>query len=585
MTGQILISLGKWINPFWLTGPIFEKELVVSSRRLRNYVLRFVYVGFLSFFVLSVWFAIVSFYGNTAYRTAQMSVAGRTIVTTISFYQFIMTQFVAVIMLSTAISDEIYHKTLGLLMTTPITSFQIVMGKLLSKLLQMLLLIGVSLPLLIIIRVFGGIPWSYVLSSFCITLTASLFAGSLTLYFSIKGRYAYAVILKSIFTLAFLYLFIPMIIYFMIVLISRDPGPFITGKLTYYLSTFNPFIQMSATTASMVAAGVGGFGGMPAASWSIHCLAMIGLTVLLVARSVSIVRRVALRQAAGEYEIPSRFRKRRKRAQMVSSTAAVRNISDGVIKPVRGSPIVWKELRVPFIRGGRRSAKIALAFSITALFVCYFSNYLTDVLDNEIAHVGYAIVFVLLGLITNIVLSSTTITGEKESGTWPILLTTPLDGWQIIIGKAIGVFRRCLPIWFFLAGHLVLFILVGYIHPVALFQMALVVAGALVFLGCSGLYFSSIMKRTTSAVVANFGFIVFLWIFIPIFLGYTTVLTRSNPKWLYAYLSANPLTQTGVVMSACSGSDKARASLSNLDYQWPSNRNNDWRRSPQGNNQ
>jgi ABC-type transport system involved in multi-copper enzyme maturation permease subunit len=323
---------------------------------------------------------------------------------------------------------------------------------------------------------------------------------------------------------------------------------------------------MSATTASMFAAGAGGFRGIPVTSWPNHCLAMIGLTVLLVARSVSIVRRVALRQAAGEYEVVSRFRKKRKRAQTASSTPAVRNISDGAIRPVRGSPIVWKELRVPFIRGGRRSAKIALSFSITALFVCYFLNYLMDALDEDVTHSGYAFVFVLLGLITNIVLSSTTITGEKESGTWPILLTTPLDGWQIIIGKAIGVFRRCLPIWLFLAGHLVLFILVGYIHPVALFQMALVVAGALVFLGCSGLYFSSVMKRTTSAVVANFGFIVVLWLFIPIFLGYMTALTRSSPKLLNAYLSANPLIQTIEVMTACSGSGNAQAPLSNLDY-------------------
>jgi len=396
----------------------------------------------------------------------------------------------------------------------------------------------------------------------------------LTLYFSIKGRYAYAVILKSIFTLAILYLFIPMIMYFSIVLIYRDPGPFIAGKLTYFLSTFNPFVQMSATTASMVAAGAGGFGGIPVTSWPNHCLAMIGLTVLLVARSVSIVRRVALRQAAGEYEVVSRFRKKRKRAQTASSTPAVRNISDGAIRPVRGSPIVWKELRVPFIRGGRRSAKIALAFSIIALFLCYFSNYLTDVLDNEIAHVGYAIVFVLLGLITNIVLSSTTITGEKESGTWPILLTTPLDNWQIIIGKAIGVFRRCLPIWLFLAGHLVLFVFVGYIHPIALIQMSLIVAGAIVFLGCSGLYFSSVMKHTTSAVVANLVFIAFLWIGIPIFLSFMTVITRSTLRAHWAYLSANPVTQTAIVMSACSGAGNARTSVWDLEYTWQLTGNN-----------
>jgi ABC-2 type transport system permease protein len=576
MTLQTLYSVGRRINPFLLTGPIFEKELVVSSRRRRNYVLRFAYIALLSFFIVMAWIPTASMYSGAAYRAARMSVMGLAIVSTICFYQFIMTQFAAVIMLSTAISDEIYHKTLGLLMTTPITSFQIVMGKLLSKLLQILLLIGISFPLLVIIRVFGGVPWSYVLSSFCITIAASLFAGALTLYFSIKGRYAYAVILKSIFFLAVLYLFIPIIIFFLMVLIARNTSPFAAMKFIYFLSLFNPFIQMYISTGSLITGGIVGRVGMSLAPWPWHCLALTGFTILLVARSVSIVRKVARSQAAGEFEIGSRRRIKNKKLDAVSKPQDGRSFSDDIIKPVKGSPIVWKELRVPFIKGGRRSTKIAIGFSLAALFLCYLLNHITDALDSEVTHFGYALVFVLLGLITNIVLSATTITGEKESGSWPILLTTPLNNWQIIIGKAIGVFRRCLPIWLFLAGHLILFTLVKYIHPIAIFQMVFVVAGSMVFLGCSGLYFSSLMKRTTSAVVANFGFVAFLWFVMPIFLGLMTQITRSTPKWVNAYLSANPVVQTGVVMTACSGSGNAGSSILNLQYKWPLEGNEDF---------
>ncbi len=569
MSWQTLYSACKRINPLWLTGPIFEKELVVSSRRRRNYVLRFAYVALLSFLVLMVWIPNISMSSSLAYQTARMSVAGLWIVTTICFYQFIMTQFTAVIMLSTAISDEIYHKTLGLLMTTPITSFQIVMGKLLSKLLQMLLLIGISFPLLVILRVFGGVPWSYILSSFCITITASLFAGALTLYFSIRGRYAYAVILKSIFTLAMLYLFIPMIMIFLMVLITQSTGPSSAMKLMYVISLFNPFFQMYGATVSLFMGRIFGTFGAALSPWTWHCLTLLGLTILLVARSVTIVRRVARSQAVGEFEIGSRRRIKKKKHEAVLKPEEGRYFSDSEIKPVKGSPIVWKELRVPFIRGGRRSSKIALGFSLAALFLCYLLNHITDALDSEATHFGYALVFVLLGLITNIVLSATTITGEKESGSWPILLTTPLDNWQIIIGKAIGVFRRCLPIWLFLAGHLILFTLVKYIHPIAIFQMVLVVAGSMFFLGCSGLYFSSLMKRTTSAVVANLGFVAFLWFVMPIFLSFMMQITRSTPEWMNAYLSANPAVQTGVVMIACSGSGNAGSSVLNLQYRWP----------------
>ena len=184
-TTKLISSFLKIINPAWLTGPIFDKELRTSSRRKRNYVLRFAYLAILTVFVVLVWSSMVKLRGGGAYRISRMSEAGLAIITTIIVFQFIATQFIAVVMLSTAISDEIYNRTLGVLMTTPINSFQIVMGKLFSKLLQLILLLSVSLPLLAIVRVFGGVPWDYVLSSLCITLTAVIFAGSLSLYFSL----------------------------------------------------------------------------------------------------------------------------------------------------------------------------------------------------------------------------------------------------------------------------------------------------------------------------------------------------------------------------------------------------------------
>jgi len=51
--------------------------------------------------------------------------------------------------------------------------FQIVAGKLLSKLWQKLILLAISLPLLAVVRVFGGVPWDYVLSSLAVTGTVS----------------------------------------------------------------------------------------------------------------------------------------------------------------------------------------------------------------------------------------------------------------------------------------------------------------------------------------------------------------------------------------------------------------------------
>jgi ABC-type transport system involved in multi-copper enzyme maturation permease subunit len=554
------------LKPSWLTGPIFDKELRVSSRRRRNYVLRFAYLAILTVFVVLIWHSMVKFQGAAAYRISQMSEAGLAIITTIIMFQFIATQLIAVVMLSTSISDEIYNRTLGVLMTTPINSFQIVMGKLFSKLLQIILLLAISLPLLATVRVFGGVPWDYIISSVCITLTAVIFAGVLSLYFSIGGRRAYAVILKTLFTLGTIYLFIPI----MVVLVSRSLVPTIGQPLMYFsiVTLPNPFVVMQFNTAAMMSPG--GMGIMPVQFlWPLHCGIMLGASALLLAWSMRIVRRVALRQAAGQLDLTTKNKHKSRKKLSLKTTKS--EGQSGLIRHVKGSPVVWKELRTPIIQGSRKKNIIGLVITIIALLITYAVNMKEKLLDEDFAHIAYTLIFVIIGLITNIVLSATTITTEKETRSWPILLATSMSDWQILIGKAVGVFRRCLPIWLLLAGHLILFITVRYIHPIAVVHLAILVTWIVVFLSGSGLYFSARLKRTTSAVVANFALALTLWAVIPLLLGMVSIINNES-DFLETYILANPVVQTVVIMEGAGGSRNATSNLSVLDYQWPSGR-------------
>src|SRR4030042_5524448 len=178
----------RFLSLYWLTGPIFDKELRVSSRRRRNYVLRFAYVALLTVFLALFWVNTVPSRVSGLYQSSRMAEAGKIMTAFVIWFQFIATQLIAGIMLSTSVSDEIYNKTLGLLMTTPINSFQVVTGKLLSKLLQLLLLLAISLPLLAIVRVFVGVPWGYIAVGLCVTLTTGLFVGSWRVFFSLFAR-------------------------------------------------------------------------------------------------------------------------------------------------------------------------------------------------------------------------------------------------------------------------------------------------------------------------------------------------------------------------------------------------------------
>jgi len=579
--GSISIhSVLRFLSLSWLTGPIFDKELRVSSRRRRNYTLRLIYVIMLSFFVAIVWLSVVKSEGSTAYQKSRMALAGKTIVTTIVMFQFFATQVIAVIMLSTSISDEIYHRTLGLLMTTPIGSFQIVMGKLFSKLLQIILLLAISLPLLAIIRIFGGVPWNYVLSSLCITLTAVIFAGSLSLYFSINNRRAYVVIIKTVVTLGVLFFFIPTIT---TVLFSprwlfasriRNPSailPLLIALLS--LLHVNPFGAMSVNTATMISPmGLAMFPAMPARGsffyWPLHCMLMLGVSALLIAMSVKVVRKVALRQATGQIESAPN-RKPAKKSKKSSRRPADQPVSAGVIRRVTGPPVLWRELRAPMIQGAdSRNSIIGLTVTIIALLITYWICIKEDCLDQAFTQTGYMLMFLVLGSIFTMVLSSTSVTTEKETRSWPILLATSMDDWQILLGKAAGVFRRSVPIWLLMAGHVLFFICFRYIHPVAILHTSISVTGLIIFLTGAGLYFSSRFKRTTSAVLANFALALTLWAILPALLGLVSAFTHDYDA-VGDLVSANPVAQIAILMDGAGGSWNARAGLANLNFNWP----------------
>lgn len=557
-----------WPQSGWLTGPIFGKELRVSSRRRRNYWLRSVYVLLLTVFVTVVWMSIVDYRGTAAFQQSRMAAAGKQIVTTIVIFQFVATQVLAVIMLSTAISDEVYHRTLGLLMTTPISSLQIVMGKVLSKLLQLLLLLAITLPVLAIVRVFGGVSLGYLLSSFCITFTAVLLAGALSLAFSISNRRAYAVIVRTTFVLGCFYFALPL----GVAATLRDnlvPGLGILGgtqssmsnTILIILAHLNPFCGIFETTWRAMTPG-----RMLSFHWPLHCAASLGMTLVILGWAVRVVRNVALRQATGQLNLSAKAKKSR-RKRRGAGTAAAETLSVGPVKRVVGPPVIWKELRAPFIQGvNNRNSYIGLSMAILALLVTYAATAREGVLDENFAHTSYGLLFVLMGIIFSVVFSATQITSERESQTWPLLLATSLRDRDILLGKAISAFRRCLPIWGLLAGHMVLFVLVGYIHPVAIVHVFLVVTWITCFVIGAGLYFSARFARTTSSVVASFALVVGLWVVGPTLVGMLSMMGKQSDLST-DYLWFHPVTQIVMIMEGEAGVQNADLPLRALRFE------------------
>jgi ABC-type transport system involved in multi-copper enzyme maturation permease subunit len=485
-----------------LAGPVLEKELRVSSRRKRNYFLRFAYVCLLTGFIAFVWFITLRIGGSTSatYQVSRMSVIGKYVTTTIVWFQFIAIQLIAIVMLSNAISDEIYHRTLGLLMTTPVTSLQIVIGKLSSKLLQLVLLLAISLPLLAIVRVMGGVPSDYVVSSLCITLTAAIFTGSVSLLFSISNRQSHSVIVRTVLICVLFYI-----------------GPLIVVHLLQFaykvrLSLYyvNPFMALTYCVTRYMFIPTS---AAPIMSWPLHCVFMLGLSALLLVASAFRIRKVGLCQATGQAGIFSSRRERRLADKKLKTGEVLYAVSKR-IRPVKGPPIIWKEIINLWIKNSRLGAILTTTLAVLILIVAYAYCAYKNLFGHQETHIVFITIYFFFGLLRTATSSATCITTEKEARTWPILLTTPLTEKQIVFEKIVGSCFAGWAFWLLLAAHLGVFSLAGFISPAAILPLALLIICSMLLVSAVGVFFSSCFKR--SSISSSINLILFLGFTAPI---------------------------------------------------------------------
>ncbi len=489
----------------WVTSPVFGNDLRVASRRRRSYALRFGYVTILGLLIVIMCGQVLGRYRSGANVQAQMAEAGKFITAVIVWFQFLALPLVAIVVTSTAISEEVNSRTLAVLMTTPLSSRQLVNGKLLGRLSQILFLAATSLPLLAIVRILGGVAWTFLLQGLCITLASTIFAASVSLFFSTLCRRAYTVVLWSVVSIGFLFVVVPFIGF---VLLGGDAS-------NRVVDTVFPFTHPGALLARCTEYMLSPRGSrFVSFAWMVPCLLFLLCSAwALRSSSVRLVRQVALRRAMGE---PTFLTYLRRTGPGVEPVESARASSTRHIRRVIGPPMIWKELVCSLSRRQRLAATLTVGLEIMLLFIAYTFVAVMAVMGYEGTHLLYVSIFLALAVLFTVVTSATLISTEREARTWPLLLMTPLRDRDILAGKFAGVARRCGPIWLPLMAYVVLFTLAHAFHPLAIPQILALSVSLFFFLGCTGLYLSSRTRRTTTAVTAHVVLIGGLWLVLPI---------------------------------------------------------------------
>jgi ABC-type transport system involved in multi-copper enzyme maturation permease subunit len=112
------------------------------------------------------------------------SLVGQEVFGALILVETLLVVFLAPAFTSGSISLEREKQTLDMLAATPISSFAIVVGKLLSALAYVFLLIAASIPLTAIVFVFGGVGPDDVVRAYAVLVVSAIGLGSLGLFIS-----------------------------------------------------------------------------------------------------------------------------------------------------------------------------------------------------------------------------------------------------------------------------------------------------------------------------------------------------------------------------------------------------------------
>jgi len=128
-----------------LIGPVFTRELTIAPRRARLYVARALYVLALLTLTGTAWLILT---GTQMIRdVGDMAQFGAVLFQLLAPLQLALAVFFAALLATSGAAQEKDHRTMVLLLLTNLSNSELVLGRLLASLLNVLVLLVAAFPL------------------------------------------------------------------------------------------------------------------------------------------------------------------------------------------------------------------------------------------------------------------------------------------------------------------------------------------------------------------------------------------------------------------------------------------------------
>ena len=420
-----------WFLRFSILNPLCIRIVGAASRRRRDVYIRSGYVAILAAVLL---IGLLSMTSSGRFSLRDLAAGSAGVFTFLAVIQLLLICVLTPVFMAGAISKEANPRTWDILLSTPLSPLQIILGNLFGRLFFILALLIGALPLMIVTQFFGGVPLETILLSQLVAIALALIVASAAVGLSVTrtaGRKAAV----SFFVITVLYL---LITYTIDGAIRVPLAAGSTSSWTTILTPLNPFLVLEALLqpsgysipeTSPLLWPLGWLVTHPVAGWS-------WITIL---GSISIVTWASLQvRKLGDRSLKEPFWKRLTKYDS----------SDREPHAVSGNPIAWRER----VTRHRNIGSILGCWGFVSIFglafVILLSLYLTDSMSGDSFRDFTQFLVIgelLIVTFSAISLSASSIAKEREDGSLDLLLTTSVTPKMYLGGKMRGLVMHLLP--------------------------------------------------------------------------------------------------------------------------------------------
>jgi ABC-type transport system involved in multi-copper enzyme maturation permease subunit len=555
-----------------LIGPVFTREVAIAPRRARMYVGRTAYALALLVLMSTAWLVLT---GTQLVRdVGDLARFGMSLFQILAPLQLALATFFAALLAATEVAHEKDRRTLILLLLTRLSNSELVLGKLLASLLNVLVMLAAALPVFLFVALLGGVSYGQIARAMAVTVATVLACGSLGSLLALWREKTFQALAMTVLILV-LWLAVGEIV--AAGALGTHFGGLSCRALAAGISPWQAILE--ATRPYVQDQPALGFLGTPV---HLFLLVAIAAALLLNGLAVALVRvwnpsrevERGERRGEREEETGRKGDKETRRLEAAShpslslSPCLPASLSPPPLSTRRvwDNPVIWREIRTWAY--GRKILVVRLAY--LALFALAVGSLYQMAFGSGLAARAQAawvlVPLVLLSLVLVNAQAVTSITSERDVKAIDLLLVTDLSPKEVVFGKLGGVFYNtkemvllpmllCVGLW--AAGLLSLENLLYVLGGLAVLYL---------FAATVGLHAGMIYANSGVAVATSLGTIFFLFVGVAVcmrimmafsgsfsaqFLPFFTFIVFGGVG-LYAVLGVrNPSTAIGIASFVC----------------------------------